>query len=445
MAFFPLDRFPRMLDSSDENIRRAVKELAPIVQEEVRGHSWVTIDLLSQYSPALKMYRPAFVITASEIKKEYWIDVIIPRIRQRFRETQHDFDVWLWTVEDFSSLLTVHDVYEPNAVIEKRFYNTPRGMGTSCGLQGRGNRSGTWGGKVVLEKDGEEIELGLTNSHVLLKDAFKGNAGPFPPGTFKNDYLVVSPSDRDHENTLVRMKNEKTAVELELEKLEARGIAFGELDYRYQDFQIGYSGEKISLISRIRIAERDNREIGTLYAASGFTQATFQPPEEWPEAKNWTLDWALFEVRSDHRHRENDMAKPLMEWGYVKPHTEYKVTKQGRTSGKTECRISGFDSIHERPKTGLPNIRPAADLEDDLVSPASVHVVFPKVGQSRVPLDPGDSGSLILEDRGVLPPRVLGLGFASHKLGYSYMMPAELLVRSIEEVTGGKVLGFVDY
>lgn len=359
---------------------------------------------------------------------------------------------------------TLHTNHQPvHYTIEDEFYRDKLYQGTSCGLEGS-KRSGTLGGLVVVEKCGERIQLGLTNCHVLLHGTELNLENTIGPCSALEKLQVVSPSDKDHEVFTSEIQNR---VAIESRKLNALEQAYGEellsdsVMKRMEEHRTLISG----LQSKLTRATSHNRLFGTIFATSGFTTRSSIShsgvSRNFHQLLSWALDWCLIRLGSKVKlsseppefpaNKDIEVSSPLRIWKRVDPLANPHVKKRGRSTGWTRGRITAIDSSIN-PGNGLPQLqlgKPTV-IEEKIYNlfgnkiVAAHSVVSQEIGNLCF-VQNGDSGSIVLFNENTekpeeIPPgTILGMIYASNDL-VSYMMPMEIVVDSIEAVTGGKVV-----
>ncbi|KAF2113205.1 hypothetical protein BDV96DRAFT_648176 [Lophiotrema nucula] len=500
---------PKPILLQEEETLRAITEIQPLLSREIAAYSWVTVDALHWYSPARGDHHPTFVITARDTSNSAWWTTTIPAIRNIIADAHADLDVVLLYLDNLSiqSHVTEDETNDgrqpPDASMLECFYDSPIPMGSSCGLRGSRD-SGTWGCRVLLEKDGSQLDLGLTNCHVLLRDFARDNKGPFRPGSLPEDFTVMSPSDRDHEVAKQKLEERVTVATT---KLQDFNNVFGQLQgttwigrligqllggfLREEELSPSDKIRQKTLIKQLEIcmenltaARKKDREVGTIFAASGYTtmpldssssnttkdvpqnkpqDAPKDTPKDTPE-NGWALDWCLFNLDRQARMREKTGKR--MTWAHVDPLENYKVIKRGRSTGLTKgliCAakplIHNFGDALPEPDPGKSSIVEEEEIKDTFVKKkkgiddtsdkTSIYshsvISTSKANCGHFEL-PGDSGSVVMLDDENSTRVALGLIHAGNPAALvTYMIPMEILIMSIEDVTGGKVVCLLDW
>ncbi|KAF2109328.1 hypothetical protein BDV96DRAFT_605039 [Lophiotrema nucula] len=455
--------------STDRDLIEGWKRVKPDFYATMENRDWKVVDVFRRAVPYRAYYskmEPTIIISAADANDDIWWRSTLPALRQLLEANSMKADIVVVFHKGLSLMTAAATLpkggFEPNPTLREAYYDCPLSMGTSCGTSGS-TSSGTLGGRIKLQKGGSIHELGLTNFHVL-KDAFKDQgsiSGPFHPDPAQLYETVVSPSDRDH----------RSALELLLDAQDKFHQTFGHLlalepeCFSTLDLDDGQKFDQVRAVStreqsleraldRVCQARHDDCRI---YAASGFRTRNIPP-------NNWALDWCLFKVGpltgllpetiscqadwvpSIARHLCDE--DKVTQYCKISANEHYQVMKRGRTSGWTRGTISAIDSTirmetrPEDPKLKLPTnqqVRFKEKFGDELVS---VHAI---VGtKSTEPfLYPGDSGSLVLLDQASNIPGVSIVGLACSGNVYtlaSYMIPMDVVVADIEEVTGGQVI-----
>ncbi|KAF2731001.1 hypothetical protein EJ04DRAFT_567189 [Polyplosphaeria fusca] len=455
---------PKEISSNQSGILETSQRLLPTITSAINQHQWITVDILNWYLPTYRSYRPTVVISARDTSDDTWWSTTLPSIRRTIKETGNRLEVVLLFLDCLEISTTPPTNYEPaDSLIKAHYYDEELALGTSCGLMGS-NASGTLGGFVVVEKDREQIQLGLTNCHVLLNDTKLNLKSTMGPCSALEVLEAVSPSDVDHKVRTCEIQGEVDHASENLTK-----------------FKQVYGDEELSESAKHRMEERrkelkncqnnltkatsHNRFLGTIFATSGFTtwpstahsdtSKKLQPPIP------WALDWCL--VRLGNKLKLSNLPKhlpqdveiresvPISFWTRVNPLKNYEVIKRGRSTGWTRGIISAIDSsIH--PGNGLLHLRLGeSTIAQDCIlgfwdgKPMAAHTVVSTQNSQPWFLQSGDSGSIVLLNekakgpQEIPPGTILGLAFASNNL-VSYMIPMELVVKSIDAVTGGRVV-----
>ncbi|KAF2726929.1 hypothetical protein EJ04DRAFT_570842 [Polyplosphaeria fusca] len=451
---------PKEITSNQSGILETSQRLLPTITSAISQHQWITVDILNWYLPTHRSYHPTVVISARDTSDDTWWSTTLPSIRRTIKETGNSLEVVLLFLDYLEISTTLPTNYEPaDSLIKAHFYDKELALGTSCGLMGS-NASGTLGGFVVVEKGGEQIQLGLTNCHVLLKDTELKLESTMSPCSKLKELKAVSPSDVDHEVHICEIQGYIDDESKQLKRLEE---AYGEeeLPQSAKDRMEEHRRKLTNWQSELTKATSHDRFIGTIFATSGFTtwpstahldtSKKLQPPIP------WGLDWCLIQL--GNKVRLSNLPKhlpggveirdsvPINFWARFDPLENYKVIKRGRSTRWTRGIISAIDSSIN-PGNGLLHLRLGeSTIAQDIIrgffdnKPVSAHTVvsYPWFLRS------GDSGSIVLLNEKAKGPQerppgtVLGVAFASNDL-VSYMIPMELVIESIDAVTGGRVV-----
>ncbi|KAF2734268.1 hypothetical protein EJ04DRAFT_523820 [Polyplosphaeria fusca] len=452
---------PKEIRSNQSDILEISRRLLPTITSVISQHQWITVDILNWYLPTHGSYHPTFVISARDTSDNSWWSTTLPDIRRAIKETGNGLEVVLLFLDRLNISATPLTNYQPaDVTIIDEFYNEEFSLGTSCGLAGS-DRSGTLEGSMVVEKGGKQIQLGLTNCHVLLQDAGLNLKNTIGPCLALEELKAVSPSDVDHE---VRIREIQDDVAVKSENLQRFEQVYGEeelsqlVKHHIEEQRKDLEGEQ----SRLTKPTSHNRFLGTIFATSGFTtwprtdhSDTFQPPIP------WGLDWCL--IRLGNKVRLSNLPQHLPEnveirgsvpvsfWARVDPFQNYKVMKRGRSTEWTKGIISAIDSTIN-PGNGLLHLRLGEPtIAYDTISgcfedkPVAVHTVVSNSKSYPHFIKSGDSGSLVLLNekakgpQGIPPGTVVGMVSASNNL-VSYMVPMEVIIKSIDAATGGRVV-----
>ncbi|KAF2736918.1 hypothetical protein EJ04DRAFT_550919 [Polyplosphaeria fusca] len=406
---------PKEIRSNQSDILEISQRLLPTITSIISQHQWITVDILNWYLPPYSSYHPTVVISARDTLDDLWWSTTLPKIRRIIKETGSSLEVVLLFLDCLDISATPLTGYQPaDTFLKEHFYDKEFAPGTSCGLMGS-NTSGTLGGFVVVEKGGEQIQLGLTNCHVLLRDAKLHLKDTMGLCSKLEERKAVSPSDVDHE---VLTRELQGSIDEESEMIKQLEEAYGEeeLSQSVKDRMERHRRSLKTKQNELTTAKSHDRFLGTIFATSGFTT---WPPTDHSDTSSpisWALDWCLI-----------------------------------RLGDKTRGRITAIDStIH--PGNGLPQLRRGEStiVQDNICGffddkPVMVHTVVSTSKNNVFFIQKGDSGSIVLLNKkakgpeSIPPGTMLGIVFASNRL-VSYMIPMEIVVKSIESVTGGKVV-----
>ncbi|KAF2113620.1 hypothetical protein BDV96DRAFT_601106 [Lophiotrema nucula] len=452
--------------STDRDLIEGWSKVLPDFHTMIENRNWVSVDVFHREFPSREM-QPTVIISARDANDDNSWDTTLPALHQLLQANNLKVDIVLLFLQDLkftttesaiaegrttpSSAITEGYV-EPDPFISKEFYMDTISMGSSCATSSS-TRSGTLGGRIMLQKESSIIELGLTNYHVL-GDAFIGqtpSAGPFPPDLGQSYENAVSPSDRDHETAIQSMRDSLQKAEERYKDLSEKVEYLTENDPGWgrisQHTKIASQKQEL-LVNELELAETSSRHIGQIYAASGFRKCENRRFLKLMQHKDWALDWCLVKV-DQQKSISNRLQGVPSTAHYVRNRAEvtqycsisamqhYEVIKRGRTTGWTKGTLNAIDSTLRMQDYPLP-IRKLPTIQG---------VAFKKKwgGTKKFLqfLQPGDAGSLILLDQALNTPGVsiVGLGFAANDDSYaSYMIPMDLVIEDIERVTGAKVI-----
>ncbi|KAF2727873.1 hypothetical protein EJ04DRAFT_570004 [Polyplosphaeria fusca] len=450
---------PMEIKSNQSNIIEISRRLLPTITSVISQHQWITIDILNWYLPTYSSYHPTVIISARDTLDDLWWSTTLPNIRRIIKEAGSSLEVVLLFLDCLDISVTPPTEYHPaDLSMKNHFYDKQVAPGTSCGLMGS-NTSGTLGGFMVVEKGGEQIQLGLTNCHVLLQDTKLNLKSTIRPCTTLEELNVVSPSDVDHEVVTCEIQG---CIADESERLEELEQAYGEEELP-QSVKNRMERHRIKLKpkqSDLNKVMSHDRLLGTIFATSGFT--TWPPADQTNTSSpiSWGLDWCL--IRLGDKVRLSNLSESLPEdveikripisfWARVDPAKTYAVIKRGRTTAWTKGVISAIDSSIN-PGNGLHQLRRGeSTIFHDTINPffmdktVMMHTIVSTSKGNPHFIQKGDSGSTVLlnekaEGPQKIPPgTTLGMVFATNRL-VTYMIPMEIVIKSIESVTGGKVV-----
>ncbi|KAF2728696.1 hypothetical protein EJ04DRAFT_590879 [Polyplosphaeria fusca] len=453
---------PKVIDCSQEDIITAASKVLSKVVEMICQHQWISIDILRWYFPdSVPLYQPAIVICARDASETLWWSDTLPKIRELLYKNGSHLRVALLFLDSLSLMIDKPlDTDKPNtwqkpdaAIACTMYASTGVNMGASIGRKDS-EHSGTLGGAVQLKKDGETYNCGLTNCHVLLADTEIGLEQSSPPDPDIGDMKVMSPSDKDHTYSLKKRGKEFKKAKTELNTCSWQWC---EVIEKMDELQrIEKSKEKTEASLNEAKDYGNKREIGTIYAASGYTTCSLG------ETMNeYGLDWSLIRL---HPHSKiinvlsdfpGDMSIPpntrVDTWMPIGIREKYRVAKRGRSSQWTIGKIGSLRSIINSFYLGPED---PSNMEQETIKvdgkvlfngrPIVAHCIVGK--GSRDFLKPGDSGALALlapKDRNKHPGpsgTIVGLCYASNlSTRGAYMMSMEAVIESINKVTGGTV------
>lgn len=155
---FPLNPSEISLAESWSNV------ILPTIEGLIDHHQWIAIDLLNREYPSLSEPQPTIVISARDANDPTWHDHTVPSLNQ-YLHSIHCAQLYI-------EILYLEDVLaatKPDVEALGMTYFDAVYPGASCGKAGS-KSSGTLGGKLILEKQGNRFEVGLTNHHVIFGD-----------------------------------------------------------------------------------------------------------------------------------------------------------------------------------------------------------------------------------------------------------------------------------
>ncbi|PSN70762.1 hypothetical protein BS50DRAFT_584352 [Corynespora cassiicola Philippines] len=470
-----IDGRPRqteIIESTETVLIANWNKALPDFLAKIEDKDWVAVDVLRcGYSTDKKMH-PTVMVSARDANDSAGWETTLPALRQVLQNHDVDAKVELRFNQGLDLHTAEHSRTEPDPEVQTLFYERPDiYMGTSCGTSGS-DRSGTLGGGIQLQKGFITLKLGLTNYHVL-KDGFATQddlSDSFPPSQSYGE--VTSPSDKDHEIRNASLEKALREVEHICQDLEKKLETLGP-DERLRKRLYRWNSNLLNL-KRDR-AEEQPSQVGPIYAASGFRSRDnprFLHQSESDQHKDWALDWGLFKVNNEdsissqlmnvpergYDHILRNVVPTVTQYCTISTNKNYNVAKRGRTTGWTNGRISAINSVvrfsnkkisqeeweyipeNER----IPTSQRIMFQDMFASKPVFVHtIVGLNTNKSLQFLEAGDSGSFVIlnQSSNIEGLAIVGLGFSGNKSTLaSYMMPFDLLVEDIEEVTGGRVI-----
>ncbi|KAJ4286490.1 hypothetical protein N0V90_013190 [Kalmusia sp. IMI 367209] len=518
---FHLKRSTAPITSTERNLIEGWDKVKPSFLAMIEERHWLAIDVLHRGLPAREK-RPTIIISARDANSDTWWRATLPALQELLRTFGLDVDIEILFLlrirrlmnEPIKSTFTEpnyispdHTLPEdhkepepeptdfqdrvPHPQVQQYFYADELRGGTSCSTPGS-KGSGTLGGSVMLQQKDETLELGITNYHVI-RDVFADQGsltGPYPPN--QSYGMVVSPSDRDHLATIEILQKNYNDNHTDYDEVSQNLQLLTDSDQNWAEenphkWRLKKQRQNFlfhtykSLGEKLDFAKTNPpREIGSVYAASGFrlcdnsrypVQSQQPQQSEQPDQrKDWALDWGLVQLDKGKTisMQLKDLPSELdVHYGHVvdqyvsiSPNRNFKVFKNGRTSGWAPGQLSAIKSTirlqdpvkgsgenptnpgerQESPEMGLPTIQQATFTNKLGGKPVWAHAI---VGEWNRPqfLEPGDSGCLIELNEPSYGPSIVGLGFAANDANLaSYMEPFDLVVKDIEDVTGGKVV-----
>ncbi|KAF2734221.1 hypothetical protein EJ04DRAFT_251443 [Polyplosphaeria fusca] len=473
------------IEPTDTGIIQSWLALEQTFLSAISSYEVLAIDFLCREYP-LQGLVPSIIITSKDANKESWWSSTLPLLRHKLGEygAELHVEIVLLYNDKLNLAMNERDISEDQAreylrkrkktvqnrklntlkkeewpasqEIVKNFYQGPN-MGSSCGSL-RSNRTLTLGGQITLQSNKSEIFLGLTNFHLLHEEEFE-SPGPYPPLSAPSGLPVMSPSNSDHGHFIQNTKK------------RLRDAVYHGLEPN-NDVIVEYHTCRIDE-HRLRVAESSDCALGSVYAGSGYTKRDNNRYKDF--VTDWAMDWCLIkmsaEIRNWFRHEDGKIVADT--YSSISAFEPYNVCKISRTSGfnygqivtmPSYIRAKCIENETERAKLAARQLA-LQDLnivETTLNYFAGFVKCHAMVSSDKTDefLKPGDSGSFILlskkgedagedagEDEGedaeedTEEGTILGVGFASNDSSLvSYMMPMDLVINSIEEVTGGKVM-----
>lgn len=461
------------------------------IYDAIRLQRWATMDMfLWKYPWDPDHAKPTVLICAQDADNDIWWTDILPEVRRRLKNDLVEMDVFLLShssilcasspldiAEEYYDRLSAEEesekipeenadfeIKEMSELIREDAFYTVINIGTSCGpfigsmdtLQGttmalhdlqesKEYKTGTLGGRIVLKPEDEpELELGMSNFHVL-EQAFQGSTsgnGSFPPQKYKG--ITISPSLRDYVAEQRRLLLQIQSRRKKCHDASTYSLATGKdratlIEESWMDMNMAKN-----LLNRVKKA---TLRVGHVYAASGNRTVVKKRPDN-DKMVHWPLDWALTRVDSLREISnliswDGKKGQGLSTYCSIEPSTHYLVKKRGRTTAWSKGIMSAASSLVNEVQLKVPELK--SPLVIDTIKdqfdgkPVLCHSIV-KDGSSFL-LEPGDSGSFILLDEENENGTIVGLGFAANSsTGASYMIPADFLFEDIEAVTGAKVV-----
>ncbi|KAF1998579.1 hypothetical protein P154DRAFT_577921 [Amniculicola lignicola CBS 123094] len=415
------------IDPIQLNVNNWNEEILPTILQHLNERKWLSVDILRREHPLAKdLFPMSVVISAQDADNQDWWENILPGLR-RYLNTNKMSHVQIVVL--FLQDLFLCDGIQtpPNMELLHTVYGEKDEwpMGASCSRAGV-QSSGTLGCRVVLQSEDKSLYMGLTNFHVL-----KGS----------NTSSVVIPSDPDHQIAIETSKKDvelaQDKVDYDQEKAIAKGCEAQEsyqVTLRHQEMQ------------QQNISNFD-RQAGTIYATSGFSV--------WTESDkaSWIMDWGLFQTAADRtvsprlpyhggarlKSIRGDRYGSILRKEYV-----YDVIKRGRSSGWTKGTISAIQSAVQ--VSLLPPVEAAGPSQIQIpeYGPRALYC-FAIITKNHTPfLQSGDSGAAIMLNESGLDQNdgvIVGLGFTRNtSTEASYMIPIDLVMKSIEKDTDCKIV-----
>jgi hypothetical protein len=285
----------------------------------------------------------------------------------------------------------------------------------------------------------------IANISAAIKATNENYSKPGQIDMSTNPRRFKSPADCDHISFIEQLKEQEKTWEKQKTKGNARAAT-----------------ELTTIQTQLNIANQSSRDFGTLFASSGprvMERPEFlrEPSSAQPKGKaastnvNFLLDWALLEI-APSRSVENTLPNTGMRPNATTTHLvegqlcntwtpldsgkthikrdEVQVAKYGRTTGYTFGTINcALTKINPEIDSSWENFGKVYHLDNSTVG---VCYSIIRRGKSDF-VDSGDSGSVVVhDDTGTW----LGLLFGENASGSGLMLPMDLILKDIQNVTG---------
>jgi hypothetical protein len=299
-----------------------------------------------------------------------------------------------------------------------------------------------WWTKVNLIRD---ILFRITNTSTAVNATNENYLKPEQIDMSTNPRQFKSPADCDHTSFIEQLKWQEKTWESQKNKGDPQAAT-----------------ELIRVQNELNKAKQSSRDFGTLFASSGpriserpeFLQ---EPGSAQPKGKGasanvkFLLNWALLEI-TPSRSVVNRLPKTGMKTNGATTHLvegqlcntwtlldsgktymkrdEVEVVKHGRTTGYTFGTINcALTKINLECDSSWKDLREVHRLSNSKVG---VCYSIAKRGKNDF-VDSGDSGSVVVHDG---TGTWLGLLFGESATGSGLMLPMDLIIKDIENVTG---------
>ncbi|KAJ4286501.1 hypothetical protein N0V90_013201 [Kalmusia sp. IMI 367209] len=331
--------------------------------------------------------------------------------------------------------------------------------------------TGTIGGSIELEICGKSSLFALTNYHVVVNEALHDELGKsnalHPDSSLLRDNQMRynSPSERDHEIRMERLRNNEKAYEDIIQASQAKGPIAAEIKAKYEPWLNKARQDTAH-------AANFNRHVGSLAAASGRRLVSRPDGSEGDKKRGpdllWFLDWAILKVDPPRRHDNavtnlpdfNPSKSTLQyvasanEWVKLSVTQARNVAFRGRSSGWKLGRVNPAVTIIDPDTSKQPSKHPvlhkmerdANDIAKNYDIPLRSHAYcwsfVPRYGDDKV-VRPGDSGSIVIldekeeGDKTRMSAEWVGLLFGESGANQGYMIPIDLVLEDIGKVMGG--------
>lgn len=441
-----LDPFSFPIATADQDLINAWEVwMAEAVLSYMAGTHWQTLSLEHRGIVSVRSECPRTIcITAWDAASSAWSDV-----KRNLRlELNLDLDVEVRQAQPWHG--AVSEAEQVTERMDPSFWGNMVKIGQSVGPRtvapGQPG-SGSIGGQIVLEgKAGEQLSLAMTCYHVALHQA-SGSAESKPLSSLlldktTTDFLVNSPSDRDHEDKAAAYKMQIEDLDEWLyggepsrEELISYGKRIAAFDSQRDEHQRLKAG-----LSKI---EKANRALGHVIAHSGY-QAVVQG------SRKVALDWALTTIPPPRevvnafpaRGEAPSIFQPIEwflqdipGWSVKSLAADTTVMKYGRSTGWTLGMMATTSSwIH------LEQEKPWKQDYHCVVNAIKIHNhKEAKAGHGqRTFATGGDSGAWVFDTKtGAWVGMIFG---GPGGEDFAYMTPSDVLVQNIEAVTTFKVV-----
>ncbi|EER44671.1 conserved hypothetical protein [Histoplasma capsulatum H143] len=383
---------------------------------------------------------PTVIISALDAEADAWWTTVLPRIHSICLPAFDATVIYGDQIIMDSNELDMNTMEGPFTPWDFSSLTTIR-MGSSCGPIG-GTWSGSMGGAVRLEKDGEDMGMfGLSNHHVVRSDSLEAvteNNNPLHPthASVKSmSFLIMSPSDCDM--ALILQNTQATIDELKKVLKGSPGTLGLEAMVKMGEHSKVKSLESVQ--DRLALAEQEaliikdaNRVLGSVYATSGFRFSA-------TDKGNYALDWSLTKILPSRNLDDTPSlgapSQVLQAMSNSKNFTDkihggLMVAKCGRSSGWTEGKVNAIETVFLKGESKY--------THDVLAWP-----VVPLHRHIYAFATPGDSGAVVVvSDRPAVDCGCwIGLLFAANlATGTGFFIPMSLVLKDISEITGCQVV-----
>ncbi|KAF2116014.1 hypothetical protein BDV96DRAFT_598798 [Lophiotrema nucula] len=476
---------------NEKEVLDAWTELAPRIVQRLSSHNYLSIELLHRnWIGAQEGAKATVVICAADANDSRWWDETIPAVRALLPSFLGIELLYLRTIcaMDESGSLDRNKKEDDRLdkirhKLDMMRYLHPESihMGASCGRKWKGEEvslvgqehllaqeSGTLGGLIKFEDVAQQF--GLSNHHVFFEGKdYDGKekekiSEPLRPGSalISAGIPILSPSNAD-------LSRKHLAVQQEIADIEDQHSLLRNKHIPDANKWLSHTAQGISALNDIVC--RLDPDVGTIYASSGSRSIRNKEMENLFRG-TWESDWCLIQINADKTIEKttprlwvNEEPTQATVYHSISPFQIYDVMKYGRTSGKTIGTVSAamtilrketddlpplpkntekFPSVSLFGKPGEPVPRTGNNTQGGEIPTRICHAVRSRQ-QGRHFMASGDSGCFVLLDPPDETPRkvspIVGLGFGHNgATGTAYMMPFDLVVNDIQDVTGQTVV-----